>query len=184
MKIDSSFNFVFKHTVNKVMHPNQDVFKIYNLDKSKRLGTLVCHKSELQLRPDYDKSVLVVDFLQVNAQNQGIGTKILKFAEEYSKQVGCSGYLTLKADVSFLPHRIPHIFYRKFGFSTFNRSIDAKMDKFISKKLNATMYDFPCLLMHYPPKPKKASKISQIYTKIIKKCENGFRKINFLLGLR
>ena len=169
MKINSSLNFTIEHTVNKVMHPNQDVFDIYNLDKTIRLGTLVCHKSELPLRPNYEKSVLAIDFLEVTTKNEGLGTKILKFAEEYSKQIGCNGYLTVKADGSLLPQKIPHTFYRKFGFSTFDKKIDVKLDKFISKNINATIKDFPCLLMHYPPQPKKTTKFMQIVQYMCKK---------------
>ena len=43
------------------------------------------------------------------------------------------------------------------GFSTFDKDIDNKLDKFIRLKQNATSKDFPCLLMHYPPKPEKIS---------------------------
>ncbi len=169
MKIDTSFNFSYEHTVNKIMHPNQDVFNIYDLNKLNKLGILVCHKSELPLRPNYENSVLAIDFLEVTSQNKGLGTKILKFAEEYSKQIGCKGYLTLKADGSFMPQRIPHIFYRKFGFSTFDKKTDKILDKFIAKNLNATSKDFPCLLMHYPPKPNKYTKFMQICAKIVQK---------------
>ena len=115
------------------------------------MGTLVCHKSELALRPNYDKSVLAIDYLEVAVKNRGFGTRILKFAEEYSRQIGCNGYITVKSDVSFMPERLPHLFYRKFGFSTFDKKNDIKLDKFIIKNRNATIKDFPCLLMHYPP---------------------------------
>ena len=169
MKINSSFNFLYEHNVNKVMHPNQDVFDIYDLDKKNKLGTLVCHKSELPLRPNYGDSVLAIDFLEVTSQNNGLGSKILKFAEEYSKQIGCNGYLTLKADGSFMPQKVPHIFYRKFGLSTFDKKTDKKLDEFIIKNSNATSKDFPCLLMHYPPQPDKTSKFMQIFVKIVQK---------------
>lgn len=149
------------------MHPNQDIFDIYDLDKKNKLGILVCHKSELPLRPNYEKPVLAIDFLEVTTKNKGIGTKILKFAEEYSKQIGCNGYLTIKADGSFVPQKIPHIFYRKFGFSTFDKKTDKKLDKFIAQNTCATFKDFPCLLMHYPPLPKKSPKFMQMFAKIL-----------------
>ena len=167
MKIAS--DFVYEHTVNKVMHPNQDIFSVYDSDKSNKLGTLVCHKSELPLRPNYENSVLAIDFLEVTPKNKGVGTKILKFAEEYSRQTGCNGYLIVKADGSFMPERIPHIFYRKFGFSTFNKETDKKLDKFITRKLNATNKDFPCLLMHYPPQAEKIPTVLQKCAEILRK---------------
>ena len=157
MKINSSFNFVYEHKINKVMHPKQHIFDIFSLDKTKKLGILVCHKSELPIRPNYDGNVLAIDYLEVSTKNKGLGTQILKFAENYSKEIGCNGYMTLKSDCSYTPERIPHTFYRKFGFSTFDKDIDNKLDKLIRLKLNATSSDFPCLLMHYPPKPEKIS---------------------------
>ena len=115
MKVHSTLNFAYEHTVNKVMHPPQNIFDIYSTDRAKKIGTLICHKSEIPLRPDYEGSVLAVDFIEVNRPNKGFGTKILKFAEDYSREIGCKGYLTLKADSSFTPNKIPHTFYRRFG---------------------------------------------------------------------
>ena len=150
MKVNVNPNFFYKHSINKVMQPCMHIFDFFNTNNNK-IGTLVCHKSERKLRPNYNDSVLAIDFLEVTQKNQGYGTKILEFAKEYSKQIGCNGFLTLKADVSYMHERIPHIFYRKFGFSSFDKSIDKKLDKFIQQKKDATLKDFPCLLMHYPP---------------------------------
>lgn len=151
MKTNLVFDFTYEHSINKVMHPCQHIFDFYSGTSKNRLGTLVCHKSETKIRPNYEGSVLAIDFLEVTNKNQGFGTKVLKFAEEYSKQIGCKGFLTLKADGSYMPEKIPHIFYRKFGFSTLEKNTDKKLDTFIKQKTNATIHDFPCLLMHYPP---------------------------------
>lgn len=162
MKTNPVLDFVYEHSVNKIMHPCQHVFDFYSDTGKNKLGTLVCHKSELQLRPNYDGNVLAIDFLEVTNKNQGFGTKVLKFAEEYSKQIGCKGFMTLKADGSYMPERIPHIFYRKFGFSTLDKGADKKLDKFIKKKVNATIKDFPCLLMHFPVPDKKTNGLKRI----------------------
>ena len=164
----NSLDFVFKHSVNRVMQPNQHIFEMYSEDKSKKLGTLVCHKSELPLRPNYDGSVLAIDFLLVNDRNKGTGTKILKFAEDLSRQMGCKGYMTLKADGSYTPNSVPHIFYRKFGFSAFDKKTDKKFDKFIRQNRQATWRDFPNLLMHYPPAPQKHSFFKEMFCNLFK----------------
>ena len=174
MKINSSLDFVYEHSINKVMHPEQHIFNIYSADMTKELGILVCHKSELPLRPNYEGNVLAIDFLEVNDKNKGIGTKILKLAENYSKIEGCKGYMTLKADCSYSPQRIPHTFYRKFGFSTLDKNLDNKLDKFIQSKQNATSNDFPCLLMHYPPQPEKISKFKILKNFIYKVFRTKF----------
>ncbi len=158
MKTNCILDFSYKYSANKIMHPTQHIFDFYSVKDNAKLGTLVCHKSELQIRPNYDGKVLAIDFLEVTNRNQGLGTKILKFAEEYSKQIGCKGYMTVKADGTFMPERIPHIFYRKYGFSTLEKKTDKKLDKFIRQKTNATKKDFPCLLMHYPNVPKNPTR--------------------------
>ena len=168
MRIYSSCDLLYKHTVNKVMRPKQDIFEFYDLNNRNKIGLLVCHKSELPLRPSYEGSVLAIDFIEVTPKNNGIGTKILKFAKEYSKQCGCNGYLTLKADSSFSPKRIPHLFYRKFGFSTFDKKNDIHLDDFIRNGNYATSKDFPSLLMHYPPQEKQLT-ITQKCLKLIHK---------------
>lgn len=161
MKIPSSTDFSYKHTVNKIMHPEQDVFEFYNSNNKEKIGTLVCHKSEFSLRPNHENPVLAIDFIEVSKKDEGVGTKILKFSEKYSEFKGCQGYLTLKADSSITPERVLHIFYRKFGFSTLDKKTDKKMDKFIKSGTNATVKDFPCMLMHYPPQPKRLTFIQK-----------------------
>ena len=162
MKTYPVFEFAYKHSINNTMHPCQHIFDFYSNAGKNKLGTLVCHKSELQIRPNYEGNVLAIDFLEVTNKNQGFGTKVLKFAEEYSKQIGCKGFITLKADGSYMPERIPHIFYRKFGFSTLDKSTDKKLDKFIKQNANATMNDFPCLLMHFPKPDKESNGLKRV----------------------
>ena len=160
MEVAPVLDFTYKHSVNSVMHPPLHIFNFYARKNEKQIGKLVCHKSEIPIRPNYDSSVLAIDFLEVTDKNIGIGTKILKFAEEYSRQIGCKGFMTLKSDTTYMPERIPHIFYRKFGFSTFNKSTDKQLDKFINHNRNATKKDFPCLLMHYPASDIKNVKLN------------------------
>ena len=163
MKTNNVLGFLYEHSINKIMKPNQHVFDFYSIENKNRLGTLVCHKSKSQIRPNYDGSVLAVDYIEVTNKNQGIGTKILNFAEKFSMEEGCKGFMTLKADCFFTPEKIPHIFYRKFGFSTLDDETDKKLDKFIKQNANATKNDFPCLLMHYP-KEKKESIFKRIFS--------------------
>lgn len=168
MKTNSILGFAYEHSINKVMNPNQHIFDIYSVVGKNKLGTLVCHKSEAQIRPNYDGSVLAIDFLEVTDKNKGTGTKILKFAEEYSNEIGCKGFMSLKADPFFMPEKIPHLFYRKFGFSTLDKKTDKQLDKFIKHNANATSKDFPCMLMHYPPAKKEPSIIERMFIEIKK----------------
>ena len=91
--------------------------------------------------------------------------------------------MTLKADGSYMPQKIPHIFYRKFGFSTFDKKTDKNLDKFIANNLNATSNDFPCLLMHYPPQSEKSGKFIQLFARIAQNCVNKCKKNDFTRSL-
>lgn len=148
----------YKYSVNKLTNPPLHIFNVYSADNTRKIGTLVCHKSGIPLRPGYKGSVLAIDYLEVTETDKGAGSTILKFAHEYSQKIGCKGYMTLKADGSFTPKKIPHLFYRKFGFSSFDPKTDKKLDTFIHQNKNATSVDFPSLLMHYPPQDKTESR--------------------------
>lgn len=111
---------------------------------------------------------LYVWFLSSNCSGKGFGTEMLDFAINYSKKIGCKGNLHLTSDVSFMPNRIPHIFYRKFGMSTKKPSIDRKLDSFIAKKKNATYKDFDTIEMFYPPIEHKKDKLRNLIYKGLK----------------
>ena len=74
---------------------------------------------------------------------------MLDFAKKIAEKSGCNGSVVLKADESFSPQKIPHLFYRKNGFTTLDKKIDQKMDTFIKKGKTATYKDFPSLVMYY-----------------------------------
>ena len=81
----------------------------------------------------------------------GLGTDFLNFAQFYSKKKGCNGYFHLFASASYSPHRIPHIFYRKYGMNTENANTNRRLDKFIIQGRKADYYDFSDVNMFYPP---------------------------------
>lgn len=86
-----------------------------------------------------------------NCSGSHYGSKMLDFARNYSKKIGCNGYIHLSSDGCYNPHRMPHIFYRKYGMSTKSARIDKKLDKFIAQGKNATYKDFNTEEMFYPP---------------------------------
>lgn len=177
LKIDYKIPTTIIHSQNKVMHPVQDIFEIHDIEKSTKIGELVCHKTTNVTRPDYKGPILAIDYIKVTTPNNGLGTAIIKFARNLSMQMGCKGHLVLKADSSITKTRIPHIFYRKLGFSSLDKKTDRQMDKFIKRNKSATPKDFPCLIMHFPAPKHNPSKIRTLYKTIIK---NSYRlKRNF-----
>ncbi len=110
---------------------------------------------------------LYIWFLSSNCSGQGYGTAMLNFAIKHSKQIGCNGNFHLTADTSFMPNRIPHIFYRKFGMNTTTPAINKKLDKFIAHKKNATHRDFEIANMYYPPLQNKNKFLEFIQKKFL-----------------
>ena len=84
-------------------------------------------------------------------QKCGLGTKMLDFARNFSKKIGCNGYFHLIADDCYTPNSIPHIFYWKYGMNTGFRRYNDKLDFFVMMNKKATYKDFPHLEMYYPP---------------------------------
>ena len=111
--------------------------------------------------PDYDGNILMITKIESFEKNQGIGKGMIDFAKNYSKQNGFNGEIVLFADCSFTPKRVPHLFYRKQGFTTLSKVKDFKMDMFIKKNKDATWDDFPSMLMCYSPSLQKEKPFSQ-----------------------
>ncbi len=142
-----------------------DKFIIFSTQKGSHDHARMTCSPEL-IKRDGKENVpsLYIWFLSSNCSGKGFGTAMLDFAIQYSKKLGCNGNLHLSADGSFMPNRIPHIFYRKFGMSTKKTSIDKRLDQFIAKGKNATYQDFDDVDMFYPPIEHPKDKIqSAIY---------------------
>lgn len=106
--------------------------------------------------------------LTSNCSGDGFGTKMLNFAQNYSRRLGCNGYLHLSADVCYTPNRVPHLFYRKYGMSTDSTYIDKKLDRFIKKGKDATYREFNTMNMFYPPIEHPKNKIEKLVDKFTK----------------
>lgn len=145
----------YKRNVHNLMFSKQLEFVAFSTKNSKNYGEILVRKSTVQHREDYAGPILAIDLIKSKNINQGLGTAMINFAKNYSKQNGCNGYLILRADASLSPDRVPQIFYRKQGFSTFDDKTDTKMDEFIKNKSDATSEDFIVDIMHYPPLKEK-----------------------------
>ena len=104
-----------------------------------------------------------------NCSGSGFGTQMLDCARKLSKQIGCQGNIHVTADGCYNPHKIPHIFYRKYGMNTKIAKVDKKLDKFIAKGKNATYRDFNSVEMFYPPIIHEHSKFVKFLNAIKKK---------------
>lgn len=164
----------WKKKVNTIMHPAQTEFVAISTTGDGNWGELILHKTTVSHRTDYSGPSLAIDFMQSKHPEKGLGIQMMLFARNYSKKIDCNGYILGKADGSFTPHKIPHLLYRKWGLSSLDKNIDYQMDKFIKKGKNATIKDFPCMLMFYPPLQtnKKESIFYNIYKKLSQIIKN------------
>lgn len=147
-----------------------DNFILFSTDKSEFGKQVIMKCTKEFINRDGRKNIpsLYIDNLISNCSGHGYGSKMLDFAINYSKKLGCNGYFHLLADGCYNPHRLPHIFYRKYGMSTTDYKIDKKLDKLIKKGKNATYKDFKTEEMYYPPIKHSESKFKQFINKIFK----------------
>lgn len=148
-----------------------DQFRMFSTKKEDfgKLAVMRCFPEMIKRDLLVDIPSLYVQFLSSNCSGSGFGTAMLDFAKNYSKKIGCGGRFHLSADVAFMPNRVPHIFYRKYGMNTGIPKIDFKLDKFVKLGKNATYKDFNNIEMYYPPiKSKKQTMLYNALYKILK----------------
>ena len=137
-------------------------FHMFTTKSQKPMTALMkCYET----RYDTPKNLLITLLISYN-RNKGLGSEMLKFAENFSKKVGCEGRLKLKASGLYTPNRVPHTFYRKYGFTTDNSKIDKKLDKFIKNNKDATQLDFQEMLCMYYRPQQKVNKLQSLWGKI------------------
>ena len=150
---------IYLNKVNNVLNPPQEEYVVFSPKDSSAIGGIMkCHKSSFFLRPNYNGYVYAVDFIKTINRGEGYGKALLNFAKKLSEQSGCEGQIILKATGLYTPMSVPHLFYRKNGFTTLDKKIDSKMDKFIKQGMKATTKDFSDMLMFYPDMEKKKKK--------------------------
>lgn len=142
-----SENIITTHVSNNngVKHYESSIFSTKTGD---RKGFVSYHIDKVFREKQWKPSVNVT-FIFSNTR--GSGTALLNFVKNFSKQNGCEGRFHLLSDISLMPSKIPHIFYRKFGLNTGDKIIDKKLDRFIKKGKNATYHDFKSVKMYFPP---------------------------------
>ena len=121
---------------------------------------MYCKPTYLNIENDTFPSVFV-HLIASKPKRQGLGFKMLDVVKKFSEKQGCDGRFHLFADVTFSPDEVSHLFYRKYGMTTGDKKLDAKLDKFIKKGQTLTYKDINSMLMYYPPFPTiKKEKLS------------------------
>lgn len=157
-----------QHKLSNKIDINVDEFVAFSTKNASKWAKMKCVKAAVSREDCHTVMSLYVWLLKSQVSGCGLGSTLLKFAKKHSEKVGCNGYFHLCAVTHYDPDRIPHIFYRKFGMSSAEQSIDNKLDDFVKRGVNATENDFGPIDMFYPP---------ILHTKSSKKTtENGFIK--------
>lgn len=145
---------------------------LYNMLSTKtgeKHGFLVTCIKNNSIKDYYEGNHLFIGFIIASPMGNGFGEKLLNFAKQLSKKNECNGHIQLWADGSFTPNSVPHLFYRKNGFSTLDKKQDELMDKFIRWGKPATYKDFPNMKMYYPAPekyPEVENKTPSTWTRI------------------
>ena len=149
--------------------PSSNRFRMVDTKTGRYVGEMNLSKRENEM---------FIDWLNImpNEKRKGNGTIFLNFAKNISKQMGFNGRLRLMASVlPFDPHNPPHIFYRKYGFTSDDKKVIKKIDKAILKNRQLSIFEVPPTYMYYNPNPQVQVKGSPFKT-ILK----SFSKLHFL----
>lgn len=103
---------------------------------------------------------LYIAYLWSRKSGLGMGTKMLNFAKNLSKQWDCDGRIHLLADNSMDIMRVPHPFYYRNGLRAEDSKVNNRLARFIKQGARCTYLDFESTYMYYPPMKKSQKKIS------------------------
>ncbi len=122
--------------------PKTNLYRMFDIKKSIYVGEMSVAK-----RKD-----LYIESLNVepNIRRNGYGKRFLNFAVNLSNKLGLNGNLRVMAGLTANDLlNPPHIFYRKYGFTSDNKEVLSKIDKFIENQIKPEPYDLPITVMYY-----------------------------------
>lgn len=155
---------------------NEECFLLFSLKNPSERAIMYCCPEEI-FRKDFGwvKSLYIGYLETINGKGKGLGTKLLKFAEQYSRDIGCQGKFHLYSSGNKDLEKAPHVFYRKFGMNTGCPSVDKKLDYFVKKKKSAANLEFKTMLMFYPPIEYDVKAKIPIFKRVIKTLLSYFK---------
>jgi len=156
---------LYKLPSKKYFDNNFERFIMFSTKKSDagKYARMVCFPEYIYRGGEKDVLSLCIHFLYSFPSDSGFGTAMLNFARKHSEETGCGGFFHLSADNSYMPNRVPHLFYKKCGMNTGIPKMDKKIDKFIKKHKNGTHNDFKMVTMYYPPIKEPEGKLKSFF---------------------
>lgn len=119
---------------------------------------------------DLKPSFLICNLISYN-HNKGYASRLLDFAEQESRRMGCKGRIHLESSGVFNPYKQPHIFYRKNGFGAFKKYYNFILDKKIKYNQILNLKNLKGIKMTRNPNSKK-----DVLKKVVKLKEMGSNK--------
>lgn len=139
---------------------NGPTYKMYDLKSNSIVGRMIAHPIRRRFE---EENTLFIRSLIISKPRKGFGTKFLDFATHLSKEKGLGGRLGLFAATTDAdPFNPPHIFYRKYGFTTDDKKLLKKIDRYIRLKKQLSYKTTPTRYMYYPAEDIGKAKISII----------------------
>ena len=134
-----------------------NMYQMIRTRDKKVLGRMIVH-------PNINRQLEIDELTIYTQKRQGYGTRFLDYAKKLSLEYGYGGNLVLNASTTpYDPHNPPHIFYRKYGFTSDNKKMIKKIDRSIKKGRQLDAYTTSPLIMYYPDdSPKKTTVFEKI----------------------
>ena len=108
---------------------------------------------EMYIEPRQNFAYIAELFINPKERGKGYGNRFLDYAQDYSRENGCNGNLGVMAGAMGNESKSPHIFYRKYGFTSPDTKRIAEIDSYIKK--NQTLPDlYPHMNLYFEPNKK------------------------------
>lgn len=128
--------------------PNTNKYNIFRTNSSKKLGEMIAY-------PTNNNDIYIERLVIYREKRTGLGKTLLDFAQNLSKKYGFKGRMSLVAGtLPEDPFNPPHIFYRKYGFSTKNKKILKFIDEHINSQKQLNYLTTHNIMMYYVPENK------------------------------
>lgn len=122
-----------------------NLYSMVNTKENKVIGRMIAY-------PTINHDLYISELTILRNKREGFGTKFLDFAKLLRDELGCEGKVVLDASTTpYDPHNPPHIFYRKNGFTSDDKKMLKKIDKYIKKGKQLDYQSTPVTRMYYPP---------------------------------
>lgn len=127
-----------------------NLYSMVNTKENKVIGRMIAY-------PTINHDLYISELTILRNKREGFGTKFLDFAKLLRDELGCEGKVVLDASTTpYDPHNPPHIFYRKNGFTSDDKKMLKKIDKYIKKGKQLDYKTTPAIRMYYPPDTQPA----------------------------